>query len=400
VSDSKNKIRVLLVIPSLSQGGAERQILQLMRRLDPTRFEIDLCTLYDDQFYAQLALDGQPRYRLSHPGSLTPGALRRLADVMREARPDIVHTFMDQGNLWVRLAAPLARMPIVITSTRGPWMRPGYLAIEWALARYVGRAVVVNARSTYDEMVGLARVPRERVHLIHNFVDFDEFRPGTQEERRKARTRFGLAPDEVTLLLPGRVVLQKHHVGLAIALGRLRRRGALPTGTRLLFAGRERDPWYAKLAWPALRAAGVEPMVRKLGVVPAHEMRDLYLASDVLILPSLWEGLPNALLEAHACGRPAVVTDRADTDGIVLDGASGFVAPLEWGMGAYADALGRMLALTDAERLDMGRRGAEHVRRAFAPESVLGDYLRLYDALLVERERAGRGRRRRRAGPE
>jgi glycosyltransferase involved in cell wall biosynthesis len=383
-----SKTRVLLVVPSLSQGGAERQILELMRRLDPSRFETDLCTLYDDGFYGALVPAGQPRYRLGQPGELTPAALLRLVGILRDARPDIVHTFMDKANQWVRLAAPLAGFPIVITSTRGPWMRLRHLVLEGVLARWVGRAVVVNARSTYDELLSWARVPRERLHLIHNFVDFDEFRPGTADERRAARSHFGLAPGEIGLLLPGRVVLQKHHVGLALALGRLRRRGALPPGTRLLFAGRERDPWYAKLAWPALRAAGVEPMVRRLGLVPARDMRRLYLAADVLILPSLWEGLPNALLEAHACGRPAVVTDKADTDGIVVDGVTGHVAPLEWGMGAYADALGRVLALPDEGRLEMGRRGAEHVRRAFDPADVLADYLRLYEALLAER--AGR----------
>ena len=72
------------MIPSLAQGGAERQVLQLMGRLDGERFETDLCTLHDDNFYGALAPGGQPRYRLRQPGALTLKALRRLAAILRD----------------------------------------------------------------------------------------------------------------------------------------------------------------------------------------------------------------------------------------------------------------------------------------------------------------------------
>jgi glycosyltransferase involved in cell wall biosynthesis len=375
--------RVLFVIPSLAQGGAERQILELMRRLDRAELQPILCTFHQDPHYARFLPAGVECHDLGlGAGRGRIAAFRRLVALLRELQPDLVQSFMDQANLWVRLAAPLAGTPAVITSVRGPWMRWRYLLLEALLATRVGRAVVVNSRSTEAEMLSWARVPRERLFVIHNFVDFEHFRPPTAEERLAARARFGFAPDDLVLLLSGRLSPQKHQLGLALALARLRARGALPLRVRVVLAGRPRDAWYARLVPPALRAAGVAGLVQNIGVVPAADGPALYAATDVLLLPSLWEGLPNVALEAQACGVPAVVSDKANVDGIVEDGNTGLVAPLELGMEAYADALGRMIALPPAERQEMGRRGRVRVTALFPPGRALQDWLSLYRAVL------------------
>jgi glycosyltransferase involved in cell wall biosynthesis len=380
--------RLLLVIPSLSQGGAERQILELAKRL-LGEFEVTLCTLHEDDHYDSSAHSGLRRIDLGLKKKGSMGAFRALLSLLREERPALVQSFMDQANLWARLAAPLAGHPRVITSVRGPWMRWRYLVLEGLLARTVGDAVIVNSQATADEMLDWARVPPERLRIVHNFVDFDTFHPPSEDERRAARARFGLEAEEVALLLSGRLSLQKHPLGLALALRRLRAQGALPPHVKILLAGRTRDRWYAKCVTPALRWAGVESHVRALGVVAPHEVPALYAASDVLLLPSLWEGLPNVALEAHACGLPIVVTDKANADGVVADGETGFVAPLEWRMRSYADALGRILTCSSAERRKMGRKGQERVHRLFDPARVLTELLDIYRAVLENRALPG-----------
>jgi glycosyltransferase involved in cell wall biosynthesis len=317
-------------------------------------------------------------------------AFRALVTFLREERPDLIQSFMDQANFWVRLAVVLAGIrSIVITSVRGPWMRWRYLLLEGVLARHAARALIVNSLSTAREMVEWARVPAERVRIVHNFLDFDVFHPPSDGERQAARARLGVAPDDVVLLFAGRLSPQKHPLGLALALRRLQKLGALPRQVKILLAGRTRDRWYARLVQPALRWAGAESQVRTLGAVSAAEMPALYAASDVLLLPSLWEGLPNVVLEAHASGLPAVVTDRANTDGIVLDGETGFVAPIEWRMRSYANALGRILACGGAERREMGRRGYERVRRLFDPARVRAEFVAIYRAALDSRALPG-----------
>ena len=113
-------------------------------------------------------------------------------------------------------------------------------------------------------------------------------------------------------------------------------------------------------------------------------MLSLYHAADVLVLPSLYEGLPNAVLEGHACGLPAVVSHAANIDQLVIDGVSGFeAATLDHP--ALAEALGRMLALPIDDRVAMGARGREHIVAHFRADVILDEMVGLYDRLLARK---------------
>ena len=378
--------RILLVIPALSQGGAERQLLELGRRLLP-RFDVTLCTFFEDGHYARQV---HPDIKQVDLGLRVEGRRRafgRLVALLENDPPDLVQSFMDQANLWVRLAALCAgpTPPPIVTSVRGPWMSPKYSILEGLLSTEVGRAVIVNSKSTGRELLDWVGVPRDRLRVVHNFVDFDVFQPRGPEARARARRELGLADDALVLLVSGRLSPQKHHLGLALALGRLRRQGRLPENLVLLFAGRPRDRWYARLVPPAMRRAGVASQVRALGVVSVEEVPRLYAASDVLLLPSLWEGLANVALEAQACGLPVVASDKANVDDIVAHGETGLVAPLTLGMRPYAEALGQMLALSPEARAAMGQKARERVRRLFDPDRALQSFLGIYDAVLANR---------------
>jgi glycosyltransferase involved in cell wall biosynthesis len=148
----------------------------------------------------------------------------------------------------------------------------------------------------------------------------------------------------------------------------------------VLLAGRNRDRLYSAVLPRVLALLGLAGVVRFLGTV--SEMLPLYHAADILVMPSLYEGLPNAVLEAHACGLPAVVSHAANIDGIVVDGDSGFEAPT-FDHEALADALARMLAATPDERRAMGARGRAHVAETFSVDRILEETVRLYDELLA-----------------
>ena len=371
--------RVLLFIPNLQQGGAERQILALLSSLPP-RFEVSLCIAEERVYYTEQLPPGQPRYVLGVKG-MGPQTVRRLREVLKKEKPHILHCYRDKANFWARLAIRKAPGPIVLTGVRTRAMAPLYLATEWYLSRKTDR-VLTNSVGVRRELERMARVAPSKIQVIHNILDLQRFHPPTPEERRAARERFGLSEGEIALLVPGRICRQKHHLGLVRALGRLRRRGLLPRQVRVLLAGRPDGaiytrvlPWYAK--WQ-----GVTDSLVSMGAV--KEMVALYHAADALVLPSLYEGLPNAVLEGHASGLPAVVSHAANLDGIVLDGESGFEVPT-FDAPALADALAKMLALTSDERRRMGAAGREHVAAKFCPERIVAETVQLYDSLLAEK---------------
>jgi glycosyltransferase involved in cell wall biosynthesis len=259
-----------------------------------------------------------------------------------------------------------------------------HLLTEWHLSKRSDR-VIANSEGVRRELVSLARVRPDKIQVLHNFIDIQKFHPPTDEERAAARQRWGLADGDVALLLPGRIGLQKNQIGLALALARLRRSGQLPGRVRILLAGRRRDRLYASTLPRVLSALGLTDRVTFLG--PVTEMLSLYHAADALVMPSLWEGLPNAVLEAHACGLPAVVSHAANVDRLVLDGESGFEVPT-LGIRALASAIGRMIALDAPARRAMGARGRAHVAAQFSVDRVLDETVRLYDQLLAAKGRA------------
>ncbi len=373
--------KVLLFVPNLQQGGAERQILELMTRLPP-RFAPTLCLYEDVVHYREYLPAGEPRYVLDAPRMGRRG-LARLVDVLRREQPDIIHSYRDKANFWARLATARAKVPVVITAVRARAMHPFHLATEWYLSERSDR-VIANSEGVRRELVGLAGVAPEKIQVLHNFIDVEKFHAPDAEERRAARARWGLRDGELALLLPGRVGVQKHQLGLAVALARLQRAGRLPAHVRVLLAGRNRDKLYSRVLPRVLRWLGLDARVTFLG--PVNEMVSLYHAADALVLPSLYEGLPNAVLEAHACGLPAVVSHAANIDGLVLDGSSGFGGSgfeiPTFDHDALAEAIARMIALSDDARRAMGARGRAHIAASFSVDRILDETVRLYDGLL------------------
>ena len=374
---SERRHKVLLFIPNLQQGGAERQILELMTRLPP-RFEATLCLYEDVVHYRDYLPPGEPRHVLG-TARMGPRGLRRLVEVLRQEKPDILHSYRDKANFWARLATRRAAVPVVVTAVRSRAMHVMHLATEWWLSKRSDR-VIANSEGVRRELVGLAGVAPEKVQLLHNFIDLERFRPPTPAERAAARARWDIGPGEVALLLPGRVGLQKHQLGLAFALAKLKRVGRLPANVRVLLAGRNRDRLYSAVLPRVVAWLGLSDVVRFLG--PVTEMLSLYHAADALVMPSLYEGLPNAVLEAHACGLPAAVSHAANIDGIVVHGETGFEAPT-FDHGALAEVLALLLGASADERRAMGARGRAHVAATFGVDRILAEMVRLYDDLLA-----------------
>ena len=317
-ADGPEKVhKVLLFIPHLQQGGAERQILELMRRL-PAHYAPTLCLYRADEaaahHYADYLPPGEPRHALG-VDDMGPVGLMRLVKLLREEKPDILHSYRDKANLWARLAALAASVanapvPVVLTSVRNRYQGPLYGAAEFMLQTTSDR-ILTNSRGIEEELVNWSRVSPDRIQIINNFVDLEQFHPPTAEERATARAKYGFSANEIILILPGRLAMQKHQLGLGLALSLLRRQGKLPENVRLVLAGRRRDKIYSRIVPVGMRALGLAEHITYLE--PVKDMLTFYHSADVLVMPSLFEGMPNAVLEAHACGLPAVVLVRGES---------------------------------------------------------------------------------------
>jgi glycosyltransferase involved in cell wall biosynthesis len=331
--------------------------------------------------YRDFLPPGQPRHVIGSR-RMGLGGLRRLARVIEAEQPAILHSYRDRANLWTRVAMQLfgVRVPILITSVRNRGIDPLNLLTESTFADFTDR-VLSNSVGVQRELRSWARVPEGKLQVIPNFVDFRNFRPPRPGEREAARRHFDVSDSHRVLVLPGRISIQKHQLGLLGALQILRRSGRLPKHVRILLAGRERDLTYSRLVRFLVKRWGLEDQVRLLG--PISDVLAVYHAADAVILPSLYEGMPNAVIEAQACGLPVLVSRAANADGLV-SGETGIEVPTA-NRRALADGLDALCRADEAQLAAMGAKARTSVSAALDNDLLLAAFTSLYDELLVSR---------------
>jgi glycosyltransferase involved in cell wall biosynthesis len=320
--------------------------------------------------YASL-LDGIPGFRFDR-FALTErprptAALRGAARLRREIRAyDLVHVHGDAAAL---VCLPLiGRRPTVITlhgahllrragRVRGPVVRAG---LRLAFRR--AAAVICVSESEQRTARGLVGDTRS-LRLVLNGVP--EQKPVGPEERRAARDALGLGPEEVAVLFVGELAERKQPLQLAEAVRRARE--ASPRIVALL-AG---DGPLAS-ALEALAGEGVRPLGRR------DDVGALLAAADVFVLPSLWEGLPYAALEAMAAGVPVLASDGPGNPDAV--GEAGLLFPAG-DTDAMRAALER-LAADPALRESLGGAGAARARERFALPRMLEQTAAIYEEAL------------------
>jgi UDP-glucose:(heptosyl)LPS alpha-1,3-glucosyltransferase len=205
-----------------------------------------------------------------------------------------------------------------LATALSPWHRYT-LAAEAAMFRHPNlRAVICNSRLVRDDIARRFGVADERLYVIYNGVDLDHFHPGLRQEHRgTVRAALGIGEATPVILFVGSGFERKGIPALLRALARMTRCDAL-----LLVVGR--DSHQRDMAALAGRL-GVAGRVRFLG--GQQDVRPYYGAADCFALPTLYDPMPNAALEALACGLPVVTSTTSGAAELIRHGVNGHVCP-------------------------------------------------------------------------
>jgi starch synthase (maltosyl-transferring) len=374
-------VPVALVITELDVGGAEKALVALATGLDRRRWAPSLIALGPE---APLAAPVRAAGVACECLAIDPGrplrAVLRLADALRRARPALLQSFMFHANVAARLAAPLAGLgrarPWVVAGLRVAERRQRWhLRIERATARLAAGAVCVSegVRRFSREAGGW---PDDRLTVIPNAVDLAPFDRAEAEALTRAALGLEGVPEAAFLaLFVGRLDVQKGLATLLDAAGRIAElRPDLDWHLALAGEGPERDRLRAESA----ARPGLAGRVHWLGQRP--DVPALLRASDLLVLPSLWEGMPNAVLEAMAARRAVVATAVEGTEELVTPGATGWLVP-PGDPAALAAAL--LDTASDPGRLRrFGVAARARAEAEFTPARTVLAYERLWAGLL------------------
>lgn len=312
-------------------------------------------------------------------------AFEALVASHRERPFDVVHgLYLVRSGFLAAYAGAFLGRPSVV-SARGNDLDRSLFSGEAAphVLRALDLATCVTTVSEELARKARALAPRARVEVAWNGVDAEVFRPVPPDEA--LRRRLGLTGRQV-VGFAGEARVKKGLVPLLGALALLARERPVS----LLLAGGVRADDAGVLA--VFRRQQPEAHVVELPYREGGELPAVYALMDVFAHPSLRDGLPNALLEALACGRPVVAARSGGIPDVVRDGRDGLLVEPGDASG-LARALGGLLAAPErAARL--GAAGRRRVVAAFSPAAEIRRYRRLYSALRAgarRRPAAGRG---------
>ena len=363
--------RVAFCITDLDAGGAEHALVQLVTRLDRTRWEPFVFCLADrGTLAAELTAADVPVRCFGARSWCDLLVILRLARELRRIKPGLLQTFLHHANIAGRIAGRSAGIGQIISGIRVAEKRgrfPLWLdrATDWMVRRHVCVSPEVASFST--QRGGLSD---EKIVVIPNGVDVDRFANAEAADL----SQFGIPDGSMTLLFVGRLDEQKDPFRLLeAARGLLRAHSELQV--LMVGEGPLRDDI---LAW--IIQHQLEEHVHLSGWrddVPA-----LMRAADCFVLCSQWEGMPNVVLEAMAAALPVVTTQVEGTSALIKQHQTGILVPPK-STPELAGAIALVLADPTQARV-MGVAAQDVVRKEFTWDGMVEAYNELYASLLVD----------------
>jgi glycosyltransferase involved in cell wall biosynthesis len=391
----KPKIKLAHIITRFVCGGAENVVVSLASALDREKYQIVIVTgeLCDSEKGLKAVLDKnnielitikQMVRRVSIAQDIL--AAVRLYFLIRNKGIDIIHTHTSKAGALGRIAAFLAKVPVIVHSPHGnifepkgnipgvsesPLARLIFLFIERLLAKFTDKIIVLsdNERRQY---IALKIDQPDKFVTIYDGIDYEKFSSGTTSV---AREDFGLRDDEPVIGTIGRLDPEKGQVYLIQSAAAL-----LKEYPRLKFlivgegsCRRQLEAYAAEL--------GIRDALRFLGL--RKDVSQLLSVMDIFVLPSLYEGLGIAVLEAMARSLPVIASRVGGVPEIIDDGVTGIlVAPAD--PRAIAEAI-RLLLRNREKAYTLGANACERVKKNFGINLMVEKIEKLYNTLLYSK---------------
>lgn len=377
------KINLLYVITKLELGGAQKQLLSLIARIDKKRYNIFLITAHQGLLIEDaLSIEGlflrRSRF-LERPINPLKDflALTEIYRFIKKNKIDIVHTHSSKAGILGRWAARLANVSVIIHTIHSwsfhPWQNPIvrqiYIFLEHLTARATNRLIAV---SNYDIQKGVrSRIARREKYVLirygidkKEFIDYNSF--------LNKREELAITPEQVVVGMVACLKPQKapqDYIRVASLVTKI-----FPQ-TKFLLVG------------DGVLRPRVEKLIKKLNLNESiiltgwrRDIPQLLSAIDIFVLTSLWEGLPVAVLEALASSKPVIANNTGGIKEIVKDNRNGFLVPPK-NVDMLAD---RLTTLLGDERLrsKMAEEAKNSIIREFTYDHMVSKTQDLYESLI------------------
>jgi L-malate glycosyltransferase len=363
---SANRIRLLKFITVFAIGGTERQVVNLVRELDRSKFDLQMaCFRRWGQFLQDVVSLGIPIWqyeikKLYHPRTFVQQA--RLARFLRQQRIQVLHTYGFYAAAFAVPAAKLAGVPAIVASIRdtGETLTQPQKKLQ-RLAYLLADSVLVNAEAVRQWLIREG-CPAKKIEVIRNGVAFDRLEAGSGRIRQELGFRAS-TPLVAMLSRLNRLKGVEYFLKAAASVA-----ARFPDAHFLIVGDTPpQDVDYKKQLEQEAVRLGLRGRVTFTGF--RTDVPEVLGELTLSVLPSLSEGLSNVLLESMAAGVPVVATMVGGNSEIVDDGVTGILVPPR-----DSDALARAMSLlleNPALAKRFGEAGRRRIRREFSARGMV-----------------------------
>ena len=374
-------ISILFVIDGLEFGGGERGFLQLIRGLPCERYNIHVATSPEGDFFKTLTWMGIDVSPLDLKKRMNVKNIKRLSEIIREKKINIVHSQGGRADFYARMAAKTLKPKVKVVNTVampvkgydvGALRKGVYRFFDWLSERYVDRFIVVS-EILRETLLGSYRIQPDKVIKIYNGIELNEYHPDDSSESVKSiREEYNIGEEVFLIGAIGRMVWQKGFEYLIECVPEIVR--AYPDAKILIVGdGPLLD---------GLKALG-ERLKVKDNVIFAgfrSDIKEILSAIDILVIPSLSEGFPMITLEAMAMAKPIVATSIDGITEQITDGIDGILVPPK-DSSALAKAVIRILNDKKLART-MGLSARKKAEQKFSVKKMVAETEKVYLSLL------------------
>lgn len=375
------KIKVLEMIDSPFLGGGQINLLSLVSSLDKSKFEVLVCSGEGGALVEALKNKGITHIPISITKKFSRNTVAEIVDILSKHRIEVLHTHGGVAGFYGRWAARKCGIPVLVHTLHGIHylhyrnvvLKFIYVYLEKWFSRFTDTVIYVcDSDKHLGKKYGL--VPESKSIVIRNGVDFLTFAKSSEKLTEKFDWAEELGID-FSQPIVGSIARLHRQKGIPYLLESAKQLSQEIPGIQFLIVGG--GPWKDRLTRLKSRL-GLESTVHFLG--ERKDVPQLLSLFNVVVLSSLWEGLPYSLLEAGALGKPVVATDVNGVKEIITDGKTGILVPAK-SPEKLAEALRKVIEGKElAHRL--GAALKEDIQERFSLARMVSDVQNLYLSLL------------------
>ncbi len=396
--------KVLRIINRLNLGGPTYNVAFLTKYLEPDFKTILVSGMIDEteesSEYIARELGLEPIYipEMYRDINLLQdrSAYKKIKNIIREFKPDIVHTHAAKAGTLGRLAAIKCKVPVILHTFHGhvfhsyfsPFKTRMFLEIERYLASKSTRIIAISERQKKELGLIYKVAPLDKIEVIPLGFNLDSFQENQEEKRKKFRDFYLIDDDEIVVSIIGRLVPVKNHKLFIDAMKIVFENTKKKVRAFIVGDGEERTNIENYFKNQGLDYVNYPTEKRKAKFTFTSWRRDIDVViagSDIIALCSFNEGTPVSLIEAQAANKPIVTTRVGGITDVVIPEKTALISSKK-SVSNFARNL-FMIIDDDERRKNMGTSGHDFVANKFSYNRLISDTAELYNKLLKEKSK-------------